>query len=476
MKAGLYIRVSTEEQAREGYSIEAQKNKLTAYCQIHDIDIFGYYIDDGISGKSLERPRVKELIADIKNKKIDTIVVFKLDRLTRSVKDLLMLMDLFDKHKTKFISLSEQIDTSSATGRMFVQLLGVFAEWERSVIGERVVVGMEQRAKTGKYTARRVLGYDYDPETQTYSINEEEAKIVRLVFERHNQGKGYFAIAKELNSLGYRSKDGNMFANNSLVHMVNHGWYYCGKFLYKAKGKEPQLLDASNIPPIISYEEFMKAQSIKNANFSLAKKYGRDEFWLKGRIFCECGTSLKTATSGTKKGGSPYRYYSCKKAVEGRCDCFYSCSMNKMHNMFVEKIKEYANSDYAIDLKANTKLISTYNKQIQQLTLGLEKDYDRKKKLTLLLLDGTISNNDYQDMLSTIVKEIEDKTNNIKQLENRIEEINNTNTNAENKKIIGKLFEKWESLTDVQKKEFIQVFIKRIIVNKSGIISIEFLV
>lgn len=476
MKAGLYIRVSTEEQAREGYSIEAQKNKLTAYCQIHDIDIFGYYIDDGISGKSLERPRVQELMADIKNKKIDTIVVFKLDRLTRSVKDLLMLMDLFDKHKTKFISLSEQIDTSSATGRMFVQLLGVFAEWERSVIGERVVVGMEQRAKTGKYTASRVLGYDYDPETQTYSINEEEAKIVRLVFERHNQGKGYYVIAKELNGLGYRSKDGNMFANNTLSRMVTHGWYYCGKFLYKARGKEPQLLDASNIPPIISYEEFMKAQAIKNANFSLAKKYGRDEFWLKGRAFCECGAPLRTATSGTKNQDNPYRYYNCRKASEGRCDLLRSISMNKLHNSFVEKIKEYANSDYAIDLKANTEIISTYSKQIQQLTLGLEKDYDRKKKLTLLLLDETISNNDYQNMLSTIVKDIEDKTNNIKQLEKRIEEINSANLNSENKKIMGKLFEKWDTLNDEQKKQFVQVFIKRVVVSKKGIVSIEFLV
>lgn len=474
--AGLYIRVSTEEQAKEGYSIDAQRNKLTAYCQIHDIDILGYYIDDGISGKSLERPRVKELIADIKAKRIDTIVVFKLDRLTRSVKDLLMLMDIFDKFKTKFISLSEQIDTSSATGRMFVQLLGVFAEWERSVIGERVVVGMEQRAKTGMYSARRVLGYDYNPETKRFTINAKEAEIVKLIFSMHNQGKGYVAIAKELNRLGYKTKDGNSFAHNSLVYLVNNGWYYCGKFMYKAKGKEPQLLDATNVEPIITYEEFIKSQNIRNANFSLAKKYGTDEFILKGRVFCECGSPLRTGTSGTKTHEArPYRYYVCRKHAEGRCDKFSSIGLTKLHRLFYDELKKFTDSSHTYDAIANGKAIASYNKQIQQLTSEVEKDFSRKKKLTLLLLDGTISNNDYQDMLSTIIEAIDEKTKLINELEKMVQSLTDQNISEQFKKTIAVVLNNWEHLTDTEKKEFVQSFIRKVVINKNGIQSVEFI-
>ena len=163
MHTAIYARVSTEEQANEGFSIHAQKDKLTKYAEVNDWIITDYYVDDGISGKNLtERPEVTRLIEDVKSGKINNVLVYKLDRLTRSVKDLIYLIELFDKHNCTFNSQTEKIDTSNAVGRMFVKIIGIFAEFERENLAERVTFGYEQKTKEGNYTnTNGVFGYDY---------------------------------------------------------------------------------------------------------------------------------------------------------------------------------------------------------------------------------------------------------------------------------------------------------------------------
>lgn len=477
MQAALYLRVSTEEQANEGFSIEAQKNKLVNYCQIHDIDIYGIYIDGGISGKSLERPKVQEMIKEIKEKKIDAVCVLKLDRITRSVRDLITLMDLFNKYHIKFISLTEQIDTSSATGRMFIQLLGVFAEWERSVIGERVVIGMEQRAKTGLYSTRRVLGYDYHSDTKSFTINEAEAKIVKLIFNLHNQGKGYTAIAKILNTSGYKTKEGNCFSNHSLCYLVNNGWYYCGKFRYTAKGKEPQILDAVNIPPILTYEEFMKSQKIRNANYSKAKKYGTDEFIFKGRVYCQCGAVLRTVTSGTKtRLNSNYRYYVCRRFKEGRCSSnLGQIAASKLNKWFKEYLESLTSSEVILEAKIDPSIQINLEREKLQVEKELEKELQRKRKIQVMLIDDEIDHNEYQDLFNDFNNRVDELKARIVQIENSINSQEQFRINEETRKIAIKINSSWDKLTTIQKKEFVQAFIKKIVITKDGIESIEFL-
>ena len=148
MRTAIYCRVSTEEQATEGFSIHAQKDKLTKYAESNDWDIVDYYVDDGISGKNLtERPEVSRLIEDVKKGRIKNVLIYKLDRLTRSVKDLIYLIELFDKNNCTFNSQTEKIDTSNAVGRMFVKIIGIFAEFERENLAERVTFGYEQKTK-----------------------------------------------------------------------------------------------------------------------------------------------------------------------------------------------------------------------------------------------------------------------------------------------------------------------------------------
>ena len=177
---GIYIRVSTEDQARDGFSINAQKEKLTKYAEANDWSIFDYYIDDGISGKNLDgRPEATRMLKDVEEGKINNILIYKLDRLTRSVRDLIYLIELFEKHSCTFNSQTEKIDTSNAVGRMFVKIIGIFAEFERENLAERVSFGYEQKTREGNYTnTQGVYGYDYIPKEQKLVVNIEEKDLV----------------------------------------------------------------------------------------------------------------------------------------------------------------------------------------------------------------------------------------------------------------------------------------------------------
>ena len=175
MRAALYIRVSTDEQAREGFSIDAQKRKLLAYAESQDWDVTSILVDDGYSAKDLNRPAMQELLEKVRGEEIDVVLVFKLDRLTRSVKDLYHLLDEFARHDVGFRSSQEQFDTTTTMGRAMLGILGIFAQWERETIAERVRMGMEQKVREGKKPGGKYpYGYDRDG-----NLIPEEAEIIR---------------------------------------------------------------------------------------------------------------------------------------------------------------------------------------------------------------------------------------------------------------------------------------------------------
>ncbi|MCL2194415.1 MAG: recombinase family protein [Oscillospiraceae bacterium] len=163
MNTAIYVRVSTEEQAKEGYSIRAQIEKLKSYIQIKDWTYYKVYADEGISGKNItDRPAMNELIADIEAGRVHNVLVYKIDRLTRNTRDLIDLSDLFQKHNCAFNSLMESIDTKTASGRMFLKIIGIFAEFERENIIERITLACEKKVKEGYTLGSYTLSYGYD--------------------------------------------------------------------------------------------------------------------------------------------------------------------------------------------------------------------------------------------------------------------------------------------------------------------------
>ncbi len=198
----LYIRVSTESQAEEGYSIEAQKEMLQGYCQSKRIDNFEFYIDGGFSGSNIERPEMKRLIDNIKKHKVARVVVYKLDRLSRSQKDTLFLIeDVLNPNGTEFISLNENLDTSTSIGRAMLGIMSAFAQLERETIRERTRMGMQKRVEAGFWMGggKIPFGFDYDKNSGKL-IKNKDAQTVKKIYELYINGysPNYIAAATGL--------------------------------------------------------------------------------------------------------------------------------------------------------------------------------------------------------------------------------------------------------------------------------------
>ena len=199
-KVALYVRVSTEGQAEEGYSIDAQKKMLTGFCQSKGYENYEFYIDPGYSGSNIERPALTALIKDIEDSKISTVAVYKLDRLSRSQKDTLYLIeDVFNKNTVDFVSLTENMDTSTPIGRAMLGIISAFAQLERENIKIRTRMGMKERVRGGLWMGggKIPFGYDYDP-IKGILVPNEDAKAVRRMYDMFLAGYSPNSIAREM--------------------------------------------------------------------------------------------------------------------------------------------------------------------------------------------------------------------------------------------------------------------------------------
>lgn len=231
-KTAAYIRVSTEEQAVNGFGLDIQREKIEQYCKLHDYTNIEFYVDDGVSGWTMERPALKKLLADIENGLVERVIVYKSDRVSRHLKDLLYLIeDVFEPHGVEFVSVTEQFDTSTPQGKLFLQMLGSFAEFERNVIKERTYAGKKAKAKQASKdeiaTGRVAFGYKKDGEKIV--VDKEEAWIVRKIFELRNAGKSLREIAN------YLTETTNKKWYASSVNYILNNPKYAGKQTYRFK-------------------------------------------------------------------------------------------------------------------------------------------------------------------------------------------------------------------------------------------------
>lgn len=203
-KAAIYVRVSTDAQAEEGYSIDAQKEQLSAYCVSKRISRFDFYVDGGWSGSNMDRPQLRRMIQDAKDGKLSHCIVYKLDRLSRSQKDTLYLIeDVLNPNGVEFVSLNENLDTSTAMGRAMIGILSAFAQLERENIRMRTRMGMKERVKEGLWMGggRVPYGYDYD-QARGILVPNADADKVRRMYELYLEGRSPGKIA-ELFGLKY---------------------------------------------------------------------------------------------------------------------------------------------------------------------------------------------------------------------------------------------------------------------------------
>lgn len=194
----IYIRVSTEEQAREGVSLQAQKNKCLLQAELSELNVTHIIEDAGVSAKSTNRAGYQQLMELIKSGEVQSVIIFKLDRIHRDVSNLNHFIKLLNKYDASLISVKDSLDTKSASGRMVINILGVLSQWERETIAERTSDALQHKKAIGaKYTNVTPFGYSLVNENQ-YIANTEEQKVIKLIVEKRNSGMSFQKIADSL--------------------------------------------------------------------------------------------------------------------------------------------------------------------------------------------------------------------------------------------------------------------------------------
>jgi DNA invertase Pin-like site-specific DNA recombinase len=328
IRCAIYTRKSCEEGLEQEFnSLDAQRASAENYIssQAHEgwVLVNDYYDDGGFSGGNLERPALQRLFQDIREDKIDCIIVYKIDRLTRSLLDFSKIIQLLDEHNVSFVSVTQSFNTANSMGRLMLNVLLSFAQYERELTSERIKDKLEASCKRGMWMGGNIpLGYDV--KDRKLLINEKEAKIVRILFQNFAETASITETARELNNLGFTTKTwisnngklhkGKRF-NKSNVRRILNNHLYIGKVKHKDK-----LFDGMH-KPIIDEQIWQKTRDLLSTNNKIQLPSSRVTTapLLKGIMNCGICGSKMTPTYTTKQG-KRYRYYICQSKHKGNND------------------------------------------------------------------------------------------------------------------------------------------------------------
>ncbi len=505
----LYSRVSTEIQV-DGYSLDAQKNGLKRFAEREEMTVVDMYEDAGKSGKSIEgRPAFKKLLSDVENGlDVDYVLVYKLSRFGRNAADILNSLALLQTYDVNLICIEEGIDSSQTSGKLLISVLSAVAEIERENILEQTMNGRREKARQGKWNGGPPP-YGYMIKDGVLQIEEDEAKIVKMVFEMYTTTKiGYTGIAKYLNLQGITKKkrkesDVTIFSGRFIQILLDNP-VYCGKIAYgrrmreKVKGKKNEYrivakkdfsITEGQHEAIVSEEIWEKAHSKRiNTGVKFASKSGQDRaYLLTGILKCpKCGSSMyANRIRWTKKDGTykEVMYYACSRNKQERGHyCDYSANLKKtdIEPLVIEFIKELVQDEhFAVEIKKKiglqvdtTKIdteIRNYESKLKEVELNkarLEREIDslpietahRERKLH----DMTLR----LDALYDTIVEIEEKVEDAKLRRKSVEAEFITMENIY--KILEHFGELYDIISDEEKKELIATLVKEIQIYPEG--------
>jgi len=330
LRIAIYTRVSTEDQAKEGYSLEVQREYLESFAKREGYEIYQVYSDDGISGYSLERPALKNLIEDANQRKFDPVLVYKIDRFSRNLRDLLNLMEKFSSYDVGFKSATEPFDTTTSAGKLMFQQLGSFAEFERNRIAERVFPGMLKGVKLGNWQGARYspYGYRYNKANKLLEVDEQEARVVKIIFEMCLAGKSIRFVTEYLTKKKYRNRKGNIFSTK-LIGDILKNRIYTGKlvwnrhhydknqktkkgYAYVKNSSDKIIIAQGKHEALISEEDFNLAQEkLKLRRIEIKRK--KSDYPLSGILYCaKCNHRyLGISSISNHRTNEKKRWYRC---------------------------------------------------------------------------------------------------------------------------------------------------------------------
>jgi site-specific DNA recombinase len=523
MRAGLYIRVSTSMQI-EKESLKTQEERLKAYCKANNIPEYKIYKDAGISAKDTKRPALEKLMTDIETEKIQMVIVTKLDRITRSLKDLIQMMEFFEKNKVKFISITQNIDTTGPMGRFMLNLLGSVAQVEREMTAERVGEDLLHRALAGKYnggivpygyttrasmiTELKKQGYTQDAafkeaskiEPKKFIINEKEAEEVKKIYDMYLKLKSIRGVTEQLNAEGYRTRHKLPWAAASILRVLTNPTY-TGKIWYGKRKTNPLTGRLEQVPEkdwkivkgeherIIDDDIFYRVQEIiKQSSYHQPRPY--NTYLLSGLLRCgRCNgpmygyvykgkyTSRKTKHSRIKK----YFWYRCHTyGQKGKAICKgLVIPGDKIEEIVIKELTNLSKNEEFI--KDKNKMLELVRKKlkptaksctesIKKLETEERKLQNRQQNLLERLEDDVIDNLTFKNEFNRLKALLEDN-------QARQTKLKSSNRNSEMQLAglelslaeLENLSKTWDLLDEQGKRATLLAIVKEIIVNGQDI-------
>lgn len=431
VRCAIYTRKSTEEGLEQEFNtLDAQREAAQAYILSQQqegwVCLPDRYDDGGFTGGNVERPALQRLLQDIEAGKVDCVVVYKVDRLSRSLLDFSGMMKLFEEHQVSFVSVTQQFNTTNSMGRLILNVLLSFAQFEREIISERTRDKIAATRRKGKWSGGRPpLGFDLDRERRKLVINEHEAMQVRTIFDLYLQHEALLPVVKELEKRGWTNKrwvnrqgtesGGEKFIKTSLHRMLTNV-IYLGKNRYKTEVHEGEH------EAIIDTEVWNKTQAIlqrnsRNGGAWIRNKFG---FVLKGLLRCEaCGCAM-TPSVTSKRGSRRYRYYVCTNAQKRGWDKCPTKSLpaNEIEQHVLEQIRRIGQDTTLLHQtlgearKQNEQRLQELESEKEQLKKELQQGHRQLQQLSGQL--GTVGEQE------TIIRQMADCQDRVQQLEQRL--------------------------------------------------------
>ncbi|WP_249316489.1 recombinase family protein [Bacillus sp. FJAT-50079] len=498
-RIAIYARVSTVEQAEEGYSIDEQVRILRRTCEHEGNVIYKEYVDRGKSAKNIKgRPAMQQLLIDAEQKLFDLVLVWKMNRLSRKTLDLLSIVDRLKSKNIGFRSYTEKYETETPAGVLQFQMMAAIAEFERANIAENVKMGMIARAKEGSWNGGQVLGYDVisvpgndnKKKISKLVINDKEAIVVRKVFNLYIEGNGYKAIAQKVNKKGYRTKKNKAFSINGIRTILTNP-LYVGIIRYNVRRDWNEkrrnninpnpVIEKGRHKPIITKEVWEKTEAIMKNRRGKPNRVHSGEWPLTGIMRCPvCGAGMVLSrTTNRNKDGTKrvLEYYACGNwKNKGTAVCRSNAVRTDYADKYVlDKLSKIASNDILIKQiveninKKNKEDLNPLQREFESLKKSLNSIEAKKEKIFGLYEDGIIAKAEFINRITSLNNEKELLDQRIAPVE---QQLNQGEVATISYKIVQKVMQRFteafkKALTSEQRKRLVHLLINKITISES---------
>lgn len=400
--AGLYPRVSTEDQSRFGHSLDEQECKLKQLCEFKGYEIYKIYREEGVSAKNTNRPKFQEMIEDMKNGKINKIIVYKLDRLTRSIQDLEVICSMLEEYNCELESVAEEINTGNANGKFFIRMLTILAQLEIERTSERTKFGLVGAIKKGHIPSRAPLGYKR--EDKKLVINHIEEEVVRRIFNMYLEGESVCSICQTFNEENVLNRH---WATTTVDKLLSNQ-IYIGNMEYNKRKKENIQLFENVVPAIIDKTTFAMVQKRKEKNL---KNYKRKRTYIfMQKIYCPRCHKIMGGESSTSHTGDKHIYYKCN-------NCKKRISEKKIEKSLIKFLNDMLDFFLIIDNSFKPSMNHDIDNEIKRYDKLCDELKGKINRIKTAFLDGIIEAKELQKELNSLENEQLKCDKKIKELE-----------------------------------------------------------